>query len=395
MGVGRMFRPKLEVADIFRLHGEAWRAANAGNVSLTQRRVMTAIQICRTAELGGHVARCENEKCAHTIISYNSCRNRNCPKCQWRTALRWLAAREAEILPVPYVHLVFKLPAALVPIALQNKALVYGLLLKAAAVTLTTVEADSKHLGAKVGVTAVLHTWGRQLQYCPHVHCIAPAGGISPDGKRWIAGKPGFLRQRRVLSDLFRRLFVKGLTAAFDASKLQFFNELVGLNEANAFSTALAPLRTSEWPVYARKPFGGPKQVLAYLARYTHRVAITNSRLVDLSETHVSFRCSDKKIVRLKIPEFIRRFLLHVLPDSFQRIRYYGFLANNHRAAELALCRKLLPASADRNSDEKKDPDTPNREQPPCPCCGGRMRIIETFEGVFSKPYNVRKLDAL
>jgi hypothetical protein len=389
-----MFRPKLELADIFRLHGEAWRVANAGNVSLTQRRAMSAIQICRTAALGGHVARCENEKCAHTIISYNSCRNRNCPKCQWRTAQRWLAAREAEILPVPYVHLVFKLPAALGAIALQNKALVYGLLLKAAAVTLTTVAADCKLLGAKIGVTTVLHTWGRQLWYCPHVHCIAPAGGISPDGKRWIAGKPGFLRQRRVLSDLFRRLFIEGLTAAFDAGKLQFFTELIGLKEPNAFSAAIEPLRTSEWPVYARKPFGGPKQVLAYLARYTHRVAITNSHLIDLSETHVSFCCGDSKIARLKIPEFIRRFLLHVLPDGFQRIRHYGFLANNHRAAELALCRKLLPPPADRNTDEYKT-DTPNREQPPCPCCGGQMRIIETFEGMYPRPHNVRKLDGL
>ena len=283
-----MFRPKLEVADIFRLHGEAWRTANAGHVSLTQRRVMTAVEICRTAEFGGHVERCED--CAHTRISYNSCRNRHCPKCQWRTAQKWLAAREAELLPVPYFHLVFRLPAAIGAIAYQNKAQVYALLLKAAAETLTTIAADRKHLGAKIGVTAVLHTWGQQLQHHPHVHCIVPGGGISPDGKFWVACKPGFLRPGCLLSDLFRRLFLESLAAAFDAGELQFCTELVGLNDPKAFAAALALVSATEWVVYAKKPFGGPKQVLAYLARYTHRVAIANSRLVDLDETHVSFR---------------------------------------------------------------------------------------------------------
>ncbi len=241
---------------------------------------MTAIEICRTAALGGHVDRCQD--CAHTRVAYNSCRNRHCPKCQWSTAAAWLAAREAELLPVPYFHLVFTLPAAIGAIAYQNKAKVYGLLLKAAAETLTTVAADRKHLGADIGVTAVLHTWGQNLQHHPHVHCIVPGGGISPDGKRWIACKPGSFLPDRVLSRLFRRLFLEGLTAAFDAGELQFFTDLVGLNEAKAFAAALAPLRTTEWVVYAKKPFAGPKQVLAYLARYTHRVAIANSRLLDL-----------------------------------------------------------------------------------------------------------------
>jgi len=260
-----MFRSKLEVADIFRRHGEAWRTANVGHVSLTQRRVMTAIESCRTAALGGHVERCQD--CAHTRIAYNSCRNRHCPKCQWRTAQAWRAAREAELLPVPYFHLVFKLPTAIGTMAYQNKAKVYGLLLKVAAETLITVAADRKHLGANIGVTAVLHTWGQNLQHHPHVHCVIPGGGISSDGKRWIACKPGFLGQGRELSDLFRQLFLKGLTAAFDASELQFFTELFDLNDPKAFAAALAPLRTTEWAVYAKKAFADSKQVVAYLAR--------------------------------------------------------------------------------------------------------------------------------
>jgi hypothetical protein len=399
-----MLRPKLEVADIFRLHGEAWRAANAGHVSLAQRRVMAAIEACRTAALGGHVERCED--CAHTRIAYNSCRNRHCCKCQWRSAEAWLAAREAELLPVPYFHLVFRLPAALGPIALQNKAVVYGLLLKAAAETLITITGDRKHLGAKIGVTAVLHTWGQRLQHHPHAHCIVPAGGISPDGKRWIACKPGFLHPERLLSDVFRRLFLDGLTAAFDAGELEFFTELVSLNEQKAFAAALAPLRTREWEVYSKKILDGPKKLLGYLARYAHRVAITNHHLVDLDETHVAFRSKgdkersvqDSKVVRLEIGEFIRRFLLHVLPDGFQRIRHYGFLANSRRADKLALCRGLLDvplAPTERDNDDDRDPGALDQEQPPCPCCGGLMRVIETFDGSLSRRYQVRRLDAL
>jgi hypothetical protein len=399
-----MLQPKLELANIFNLHGDAWRAANSRHVCLAQRRVMTAIETCRTAKLGGHVERCED--CARTRVAYNSCRNRHCPKCQWRSAQAWLEARAAELLPVPYFHLVFTLPAALGPIALQNKALVYGLLLKAAAETLITVAGDRNHLGARIGVTAVLHTWGQQVQHHPHVHCIVPGGGISPDGKRWVACKPGFLRRGRLLSDHFRRMFLDGLTAAFDAGELEFFTDLVGLNERKAFAAALVPLRATEWEVYAKKALGGPKQVLAYLARYAHRVAITNHRLVDLDETHVTFRSKDaresggqnSKVLRLEIAEFIRRFLLHVLPDGFQRIRHYGFLANSHRAEKLALCRRLLDvplASTDRKSDDDKDVSAPDQGQPPCTHCGGRMRILKTFEGSLSRPYHVRKLDGL
>ena len=399
-----MFRPNLEVADIFRRHGEAWRTANAGHVSLAQRRVMTAIEICRTAALGGHVERCQD--CAHTRVAYDSCRNRHCPKCQWSAAMAWLAAREAELLPVPYMHLVFKLPAAIGAMAYQNKAKVYGLLLKAAAETLTTIAADRKQLGADIGVTAVLHTWGQNnLQHHPHAHCIVPGGGISSDGKRWIACKRGFFPPD-ALSCLFRRLFLEGLTAAFDAGELHFFTDLVYLNEAKAFAAALAPLHKTEWRVYAKKPFAGPEQVLAYLARYTHRVAITNDRLLELDDSHVTFRWKDyresvghqNKVTRIEITEFIRRFLLHVLPNGFHRIRYYGLLANGHRAEKLALCRSLLQAPStptDRNKDGDPGAGAPNHEPPPCPCCGGRMKIIETFDGPLSRPYHVRRLDAL
>ncbi len=399
-----MFRPKLEVADIFRRHGEAWRTANADHLSLGQRRVMTAIEICRTAALGGHVEYCED--CAHTRIAYNSCRNRHCNKCQWRAAKAWLTAREAELLGVPYFHFVFKLPSAIGAMAYQNKAKVYGLLFKAAAETLTTIAADRKHLGAKIGVVAVLHTWGQTLQHTPHLHCVVPGGGISPDGKRWIASKPGFFLPVRVLARLFRRLFLEGLTAAFQAGELQFFGDLAPLNRAKAFAATLAPLRIAEWLVYAKKTFPGPEQVLAYLARYTHRVAITNSRLLDLDETHVSFRWEDRrkrgghkgKVMRITIAEFMRRFLLHVLPNGFHRIRHYGLLANGHRADKLILCRSLLAvasAAVDRNNDEDNKLGATDYEPPPCPCCGGRMKVIETFDGSLCRPYHVRRLDGL
>jgi hypothetical protein len=399
-----MLRPKLELADIFRRHGEVWRTANASHLNLTQRRVMTAIEICRTAALGGHVDRCQD--CAHTRISYNSCRNRSCPKCQWATAAAWLAAREAELLPVRYCHLVFTLPRAIAAMAYQNKAKVYGLLLKAAAEALTTVAADSRHLGADIGVTAVLHTWGQNLHHHPHVHCIVPGGGISPDGKRWIACRPGSYLPVRALSRLFQNLFLGGLTAAFDAGELQFFTDLANLNNPKAFAAALAPLRTTEWVVYAKEPFAGPKQVLAYLARYTHRVAIANSRLLDLDQTHVSFRWKDyrengihkSKVMRIEVAEFIRRFLLHILPSGFHRIRHYGLFANGHRADKLALCRTLLdvpPAPTDQNNDDDIDPGVANHEPSPCPCCGGRMKVFESFNGPFSRPYHVRRLDAL
>ena len=399
-----MSRPKLEVADIFRRHGAAWRAANKAHLSLGQRRVMTAIEVCRTAALGGHVERCED--CAHTRIAYNSCRNRHCPKCQWPAAAAWLAAREAELLPVPYFHIVFTLPAAIGAIAYQNKPNVYGRLFAAAAETLTTIAADRKHLGADIGVTAVLHSWGQNLQHHPHVHCIVPGGGISPDGKRWIACRPGFFLPVRVLSRLFRRLFLQGLEAMHAAGELQFFTDLATLKDADEFRAYLAPLRTTEWVVYAKKPFAGPKQVLAYLARYTHRVAIANSRLLDLDQTHVSFRwkdyresgCHKSKVMRLDVSEFMRRFLLHVLPNGFHRIRHYGLFANTHRADKLALSRSLLDvpsAPTDRHDDDDSGPSGSNHELPPCPCCGGRMITIEVFDGPLSRPSHVRRLDGL
>ena len=377
------------MADIFRRHGAAWRAANEGHVSLAQRRVMTAIEICRTAELGGHVERCED--CGATRIAYNSCRNRHCPKCQWRAAEAWLAAREAELLPVPYFHVVFTLPAAVGAIAYQNKAKVYGLLLAAAAATLSTIAADPKHLGAAIGITAVLHTWGQNLDHHPHVHCIVPGGGISADGQRWVRCRPNFFLPVRVLSRLFRRLFLQGLEALHAAGELAFFNDLARLTNAAAFTDYLEPLRRTEWVVYAKQPFAGPEQVLAYLARYTHRVAIANSRLLALDATHVCFRWKDyrengrhmTKVMRLRVGEFMRRFLLHVQPNGFHRIRHYSLFANGHRAEKLALCRKLLqasPAPTAVDANDNGEDVAAGRDPAFCPCCGGRMTIVERFE---------------
>jgi hypothetical protein len=396
-----MPQPKLEVADIFRRHGEAWRTANAAHVSLAQRRVMTAIEICRTAALGGHVERCED--CAHLRIAYNSCRNRHCSKCQWSAAQEWLEARKAELLPVPYFHVVFTLPAKIRGIAYQNNAKVYGLLFKAAADTLTIIAADPEHLGAAIGLTAVLHTWGQRLDYHPHVHCIVPGGGIAPNGERWVRCRPKFLLSVKVLSRLFRRLFLEGLEALHAAGELQFFTDLDPLRDPRSFRAYLAPLHKGKWVVYAKQPFAGPAQVLAYLARYTHRVAIANSRLLSLSDGKVRFRWKDykddnkSKVMTLEAGEFIRRFLLHVLPDGFHRIRHHGLFANGHRADKLALCRKLLevaPVSVDRNSEDHGDDSAPQNDSPPCPCCGGRMKILETFDGALSRPYHVRKFDS-
>lgn len=382
-----MSRPKIEVADIFRRYGEAWRVENAARLSSGQRRVMTAIELCRTAALGGHVERCDD--CSHTRVAYNSCRNRHCNKCQWRAAEAWLDARKSELLPVPYFHVVFTLPAAIGAIAYQNKAKVYGLLFSAAAETLTTIAADPKHLGAAIGITAVLHTWGSNLDHHPHAHCIVPGGGISPDGTRWVPSRRNFFLSVRVLSRLFRRLFLEGLVRLHEDGELLFFNDLAPLADIDAFRTHLAPLRRSEWVVYAKRPFAGPEQVLAYLARYTHRVAIGNSRLVSIDDGHVAFRWKDyrdegrqqAKVMRLTAGEFMRRFLLHVLPDGFHRIRHYGLFANGHRADKLALCRKLLAvAPPDSVEPESEEIGVEENAPPPCPCCGGRMRIIEVFE---------------
>jgi hypothetical protein len=380
-------RPNLEVADIFRRHGPAWREANAGHVSLGQLKVMSAIENCRTAALGGHVARCQ--KCAHTAIAYNSCRNRHCPKCQGAAAKQWLAAREADLLPVPYYHLVFTLPAPVSDIAYQNKAVIYDILFKASAETLSTIAADPKHLGARVGITSVLHTWGSALTHHPHIHMIVPGGGISLDGRRWVSCRPGFFLPVRVLSRLFRRLFLDKLAAAHAAGRLNFFGDHVTLTDAQAFTAYLAPLRKAEWVVYAKKPFGGPQAVLAYLSRYTHRVAIANSRLIAFDRNRVTFRWKDYrregrdrfKTMTLATSEFIRRFLIHVLPGGFHRIRHYGLFASGAHTDNIARARELLavpPPSRQPNQDTTDDSE-PNTLSHPCPCCGGRMIVIETF----------------
>jgi hypothetical protein len=375
-------RLALEVADIFRDHGPAWREANAGHVSLGQLKVMSAIENCRTAALGGHVARCEN--CAHEVIAYNSCRNRHCPKCQGAAARTWLAEREAELLPVPYYHLVFTLPAAVADIAYHNKATVYDILFKASAETLITIAADPKHLGARVGAISVLHTWGSALTHHPHVHMIAPGGGFSLDGLRWVACRPGFFLPVRVLSRLFRRLFLEKLMTAFEAGELRFFGVHANLSTRDAFTAFLAPLRKAEWVVYAKRPFGGPEAVLAYLARYTHRVAISNSRLMALRDGAVAFKWKDyrikgrdrQKTMTLPVPEFIRRFLIHVLPSGFHRIRRYGLFAGSACAQNIARARQLLATPPQPPPDDDADPPNPSL---PCPCCGGRMIVVETF----------------
>jgi hypothetical protein len=378
----------LEVADIFRDHGPAWRRANAGHVSLDQLKVMSAIERCRTAALGGHVARCED--CAHTVIAYNSCRNRHCPKCQGAAAREWLTAREAELLPVPYYHVVFTLPAAIADIAHQNKAAVYDLLFKAAAETVLKIAADPKHLGARPGITAVLHSWGSALTHHPHIHMIVPGGGISPDGTRWVSCRPNFFLPVRVLSRLFRRLFLQMLDTAYQTGHLQFFGEQRALIEPRQFARYLAPLRKAEWVVYSKSPFGGPEAVLSYLARYTHRVAISNRRLIAADATAVTFKWKDYriegperyKLMKLATHEFIRRFLLHVLPCGFHRIRHYGLLANGNRAANIARARELLaapPVVVETEATEAAAADEPRILPRPCPCCGGRMIIVETF----------------
>jgi hypothetical protein len=379
-------RERLEVADIFRAYGPAWRRAQADHVSLGQLKVMSAIERCRTAALGGHVARCE--ACDHTRIAYNSCRNRHCPKCQGAAAKAWLADREAELLPVPYYHVVFTLPAPIADIAYQNKAEIYAILFKAAAETLLTIAADPRHLGARIGLTAVLHTWGSALTHHPHVHCIVPGGGISLDGTRWISCRPGFFLPVRVLSRLFRRLVLEQLAGAREAGGLRFFGAHASLAEHHAFAAYLAPLRTIEWVVYAKRPFAGPEAVLAYLSRYTHRVAIANSRLIAFDDTGVTFRWKDyrakgrerQKVMTLASDEFIRRFLIHVLPSGFHRIRHYGLFANGGRAENLARARELLGVSPTQNEPNDADADEPPTSLLPCPCCGGRMIIIEIFE---------------
>jgi len=377
-------RPALEVADIFRAHGSAWRQAQHGHLSLGQLKVMSAIEQCRSAALGGHLLRCD--ACAQVQIAYNSCRNRHCPKCQARAARRWLEARQADLLPLDYYHVVFTLPAPISAIAYYNKALIYDLLFEVAAQTLRTIAADPKHLGAQIGVTLVLHTWGSALTHHPHVHGIVAGGGLSFDGARWIACKPGFFLPVRVLSRLFRRRFLEELATAHRSGRLQFFAEHAALSDAQAFAQWLAPLREVEWVVYAKRPFAGPAAVLAYLARYTHRVAISNQRLMALDERGVTFRWKDyratgktrHKTMTLATDEFMRRFLLHVLPSGFHRIRHYGLLANAGRREHLARARQLLHVVL--TATESHPPEATNIAPTfVCPHCGAAMMVIETF----------------
>ena len=379
-------RPALEVADIFRRHGAAYRAARGAHMGRVERRIMGAIEACRTAALGGHVEACDS--CAHARVAYNSCRNRHCPKCQGLTRAKWLADRQADLLSVPYFHVVFTMPAEVAAIAFQNKALVYAMLFRAAAETLRSIAADPRHLGAEIGFIAILHTWGQTLTHHPHLHCVVPGGGLSPDGARWIACRPNFFLPIHVLSHLYRRRFLEQLQAAFDAGRLRFFGNLTALAQPPAFARHLKRLRKINWVVHAKPPFGSPEQILAYLSRYTHRVAIANSRLVAMDATRVRFRWRDyrqhnkAKVMTLDAHEFIRRFLLHGLPDGFHRIRHYGFLANGQRVAKLALIRGLpdqSPPKQTRRGGNYRERlrDLMGIDLDRCPCCGGAMRVID------------------
>ena len=377
-------RPALEVADIFRRYGPGYRVAHDGHLGRVERRVMSAIALCRTAALGGHVETCED--CAHSRVAYNSCRNRHCPKCQGAARDAWLAARQADLLPLPYFHVVFTLPAEVAAMAYQNKTLVYTILFDAVAETLKTIGADPRHLGGELGFIAILHTWGQTLTHHPHIHCLVPGGALSFNHERWISCRPGFFLPIHVLSSLFRRLFLERLHAAHADGRLRFFGALDAMNGVQAFANMLRPLRSKRWVVYAKPPFGSPEHVLAYLGRYTHRVAIANSRLVSADETSVTFRWRDyrhgnvPRLMALGPDEFIRRFLLHSLPDGFHRIRHYGFLANGCRRTRLATIRQLLAEATPAPVSAGSEIIRPLRQLPRfdptvCPCCGGALRI--------------------
>jgi hypothetical protein len=380
---------RLEVADVLHRHGDAYRLAHAGHFGRVERRVMSAIVACRTAALGGHVEACDD--CSLTRVAYNSCRNRHCPKCQGAARAQWLAARQAELLPVPYFHVVFTLPAPIAAIAFQNKAAVYAILFAASAEAMTTLASNPRRLGAQIGAVAVLHTWGQTLTHHPHVHCVAPGGGLSRDGTRWIAGRPDFFLAVKPLAKLYRRLFLERLQKAYDTGALRFSGDLLNLADPASFDQHLAKMRRIDWVVYAKKPFGGPAQVLAYLGRYTHRVAIANSRIKALDADHVAFTWKDyrqngaAKIMKLAPDEFIRRFLLHTLPDGFHRIRYFGFMANGCRAAKLGLCRSLLADQPERFEPPVNEDPAPKAKVSPraCPECGGVMRIVVKLRGDF------------
>jgi hypothetical protein len=374
------------VADIFRRHGEAWRQTQHGHLSLGQLKVMSAIERCRSAELGGQVLHCR--ACGHDDIAYNSCRNRHCPKCQGNAARRWLKARQADLLPVEYYHVVFTLPAPIAAIAYYNKAVVYKLLFDMAAETLRTIAADPKHLGAHIGATLVLHTWGSAMTHHPHVHGIVPGGGLALDGSRWVACRSGFFLPVRVLARLFRRRFLEELANTYRAGQLAFFGDYAELNNKKAFAHWLAPLKRCEWVVYAKKPFAGPAAVLAYLSRYTHRVAISNQRLIASDEKGVTFRYKDyrvnghnrRKTMALSQDEFMRRFLLHVLPSGFHRIRHYGLLANSGRKVNLEKARELLQVTTSINGPSGKSAtDEPIQPTFTCPDCGAAMVIVSIF----------------
>lgn len=386
-----MERPKPEVADVFRRYGEAYRQQHGASLSVAQRRVMTAIEVCRTAALGGHLERCD--QCGHERNAYNSCRDRHCPKCQCLARAQWIQDRQSELLNVPYFHVVFTVPEQIAAIAYQNKEAVYGILFQATAETLKIIAADPKHLGAEIGFFAVLHTWGQNLQVHPHLHCVVPGGGLSPDGQRWISCRPNFFLPVRVLGHLFRRLFLESLQKAFDSGKLQFFAALESFRQPETFAELVARMKACEWVVYAKRPFAGPQQVLEYVGRYTHRVAISNNRLLDMENGQVRFQWKDyrddgkNKTMTLSADEFIRRFLLHVLPSGFQRIRYYGLLGNRYRKEKLAQCRRLLgmsPPSAQTNpSPAEKDyreryEELTGSSLHQCPQCKlGRMLVVE------------------
>ena len=401
-----MNRPKLEVADIFRRYGEAYRQKHGASLSTAQRRVMTAIEVCRTAVLGGHAEQCAG--CGHQRISYNSCRGalraRHCPKCQPLACAKWRQNRRSELLDTQYFHLVFTLPEEIAAIACQNKEQVYGILFKASAETLRTIAADPKHLGAEMGFFAVLHTWGRgalwALLHHPHLHCVVTGGGLSPEGSRWISCRPGFFLPVRVLARLFRRLFLEYLEKAFEAGQLQFFSSLESLRDRHAFLRYLAPARQAEWVVYAKPPFAGPEQVLEYAGRYTHRVAISNHRLLQMENGQIRFHWRDyrddnqQKTMTLSAGEFIRRFLLQVLPNRFQRMRYYGFLGNRYRQQKLARCRQLLgmslpEAPASESSQDYRDQyeQLTGSSLRECPVCHqGRMVLVEVLVGFYRRP---------
>ena len=380
--------PRLEVGDVFRRYGEIFRQQHAGSLSRAQLRVMTAIECCRTAALGGHIEQCD--QCHFQRIAYNSCRDRHCPKCQSLARPQWIEDRQAELLDTQYFHVVFTVPEEIAAIAFQNRKVVYDILFRATSETLRTIAVDPKHLGAEIGFFAVLHSWGQNLMFHPHLHCVVPGGGLSPDGNRWIPCRKGFFLPVRALSRLFRRLFVESMEKAFDAGQLQFFSALEELRDPTAFRRLLGRVRSREWVVYAKKPFAGPQQVLDYVGRYTHRVAISNNRILNIEDGLVTFRYKDyrdgsqQRTMTLAADEFIRRFLLHVLPEGFHRIRYYGFLGARYRKEKLEQCRQLLGMVPREPESKMAELDYRDRYQAltgsslwECPACHrGRMIVI-------------------